>query len=220
MPTRPDRVVFFVVVWGIVVWSPASPTDARAQRAPLPAQCTFNDECSPGLICFGGMCRAQCRTARDCPRGDVCQSVLIDGEERVLRTLAPGEAVRGEPGLYVRNRCVPAGFEAPNGTAVPPAAPPSPGVVAPPVVGPGTPVAPGRSQTAVEPDTNRYGDDYKSFETTDGPNACVTACSTDDRCRSWTWVKPGAQSKAAVCWLKDAVPPAKRDACCASGVKR
>jgi hypothetical protein len=175
-------------------------------------QCTFSDECAPGLICAGGFCRAQCRTARDCARGDVCQTFVIDSQEQIL--YRPGnEAVSsdgqlpGQPGLYVRARCVPAGF----------VAPPRPVFRAPGAAVPaGTP---GRTSPPIEPDTNRAGSDYRSFETTQGADVCATACANEDRCRAWTWAKPGVQTQA-VCWLKDAVPVPKPDACCASGVKR
>ena len=223
MRTRRHRLIFSGIFSGLVACALLVAMDAQEPRRQFSSQCTFNDECAPGLICAGGLCRAQCRTARDCPRGDECQTLVIDAEERPLRKLAPDEAVSSlsqevmrEPGHYLRARCVPAGFQAPKSAAAP--APPA--VIAPPIIKPGTPVAPDRSQPTIEPDTSRFGNEYKSFETKDGPDACAADCSIDGRCRSWTWAKPGVRSKVALCSLNDGVPAAKKDPCCASGVKR
>lgn len=78
----------------------------------------------------------------------------------------------------------------------------------------------GRSST-VEAGMNRYGSDYAH---TDGGTAdsCRLACLSDERCKAWTWVKPGAQNIDGVsdahCWMKSATPPANSDANCTSGV--
>ena len=218
MIRRPPALsVLIVMVLSLVCSAASAPHFEQAHR-PGDRQCTFNDECSPGLICAGGFCRAQCRTARDCGRGDVCQTFVIDSEERVLRRPAANEAVAsdtqallGQPGHYVRPRCVPEGFVAPD----------QPVVLAPGVAVPAaTPATPRPTSPPIERNTNRAGSDYRSFETADGAEVCATACSSDERCRAWAWVKPGLQAQAAVCWLKDQVPVARRDACCASGVKR
>ena len=78
----------------------------------------------------------------------------------------------------------------------------------------------GRSST-VEAGMNRYGSDYTHSE---GGTAesCRLACLGDERCKAWTWVKPGAQNINGVsdahCWMKSAVPPTNSDANCTSGV--
>jgi hypothetical protein len=40
----------------------------------LLAECQFNDECAPPLLCAARQCRAQCRTDRDCTNGWRCRS--------------------------------------------------------------------------------------------------------------------------------------------------
>ena len=72
----------------------------------------------------------------------------------------------------------------------------------------------------LEPNTNRAGQDYKSFELTDAqPYLCQKACVDDPSCKAFTYVKPGIQGARAMCWLKSAVPAASADSCCVSGVK-
>jgi len=72
-----------------------------------------------------------------------------------------------------------------------------------------------------EPRTNRPGNDYDQVEL-DGndPRQCQRLCDEASRCQAWTWVTPGIQGEQARCWLKDAVPSPKTDACCVSGTKR
>ena len=72
-----------------------------------------------------------------------------------------------------------------------------------------------------EVDTDRRGSDYRNFfvEVPDPP-ACRLACLEDERCRAWTYVKPGVQGALARCWLKDKVPPARKNNCCVSGLKK
>lgn len=78
----------------------------------------------------------------------------------------------------------------------------------------------GRSST-IEAGMNRYGSDYAH---TDGGTAdgCRLACLSDERCKAWTWVKPGAQNINGVsdahCWMKTATPPTNSDPNCTSGV--
>jgi PAN domain len=73
----------------------------------------------------------------------------------------------------------------------------------------------------LEPDTNRPGQDYKSFELTDAnPELCQKACADDPRCKAFTYVKPGGQGPRAMCWLKSSIPAASKSDCCVSGAKR
>jgi hypothetical protein len=69
---------------------------------------------------------------------------------------------------------------------------------------------------------DRLGGDYRSFETT--PHAdgklCADACGGDNRCRAWTYVRPGYAGGAARCYLKSRVTPPRRRPCCISGVVR
>lgn len=72
----------------------------------------------------------------------------------------------------------------------------------------------------LEKETNRLGNDYRSFElTADDPELCRAACDDDARCKAFTYVKPGLQGPAARCWLKDSVPTPRAEGCCVSGVK-
>ena len=65
---------------------------------------------------------------------------------------------------------------------------------------------------------DRPGEDYRSFDLGRADAAlCQAACGLDARCRAWTYVEPGRQGGRARCWLKDAVPPRKKAACCATG---
>jgi hypothetical protein len=71
---------------------------------------------------------------------------------------------------------------------------------------------------------DRYGGDYRSFDTKTEPNGaeCKAACEADNRCRAWTYVRPGylSGSAGARCYLKDRLRPPRRKPCCISGVVR
>jgi hypothetical protein len=72
----------------------------------------------------------------------------------------------------------------------------------------------------VEPETNRLGKDYSSFDLAKpDPELCREACEKDDRCKAFTYVAPGWQGPSARCWLKDPVPEPSKHACCVSGLK-
>jgi CubicO group peptidase (beta-lactamase class C family) len=73
----------------------------------------------------------------------------------------------------------------------------------------------------VEPDTDRPGGDYRSFEMLKPDIAlCRRSCALDTRCRAYAFVRGGTRSANAKCWLKSEVPPARADTCCTSGVMR
>lgn len=61
--------------------------------------------------------------------------------------------------------------------------------------------------------------DY-AFANTSDVTGCAQLCQKDDRCRAYSFVRPGVQSAAGVCWLKYQVPTAMRDPCCLSGIKQ
>lgn len=68
---------------------------------------------------------------------------------------------------------------------------------------------------------DRSGSDYIDFPMRyAGARACQEACGNDERCRAWTFVRPGYQGHAPRCWLKYAVPEAQGNECCVSGVMR
>ena len=86
------------------------------------------------------------------------------------------------------------------------------------VLGPGILAA--GSAAAAEPNINRFGGDYASFnQRTNDPRECEAACAADRACRAWTSVRPGIQGPSAKCWLKNVIPAATASACCTSGVK-
>lgn len=53
--------------------SPANPPGPA-----LAAVCKFNSDCPSGLVCWEGLCHAECETARDCPPNQRC-IVLMEG---------------------------------------------------------------------------------------------------------------------------------------------
>jgi len=69
---------------------------------------------------------------------------------------------------------------------------------------------------------DRAGGDYRSFETpADSSGAtCAQACKDEQRCRAWTYARPGYQGPAAHCYLKTKVTTPRRKPCCVSGVVR
>ena len=69
---------------------------------------------------------------------------------------------------------------------------------------------------------DRLGGDYRSFETPPDPKgkACADACQSENRCRAWTYRRPGYGIAAARCYLKDAIKPPHHRPCCISGVVR
>jgi hypothetical protein len=75
---------------------------------------------------------------------------------------------------------------------------------------------------ALEYSIDRFGGDYKSFETPPDPTgkACADACQADNRCRAWTYRRPGYGTATARCYLKESIKPPRRRPCCISGVVR
>jgi hypothetical protein len=68
---------------------------------------------------------------------------------------------------------------------------------------------------------NLYGGDYRNEATNDdGGYQCGIMCAEDQRCRAFSWVRPGVQGVTAMCWLKDQVPAPNRDDNTASGIVR
>ena len=69
---------------------------------------------------------------------------------------------------------------------------------------------------------DRFGGDYRDFEIASDPTgaACKAACEGENRCRTWTYARPGYLGPAARCYLKDRITPPRRKPCCISGVVR
>jgi hypothetical protein len=69
---------------------------------------------------------------------------------------------------------------------------------------------------------DRSGGDYRNFEVkpeTDGA-ACKAACEGENRCRAWTYVRPGYIGAPARCFLKSEIKRPRHKPCCISGVVR
>ena len=77
---------------------------------------------------------------------------------------------------------------------------------------------PGPIENAID----RLGGDYRHFDIPKDPNVetCKRACEDENRCRAWTYVRPGYLGPSARCYLKDRVKPPRRRPCCMSGVVR
>ena len=76
--------------------------------------------------------------------------------------------------------------------------------------------------TRLEYSIDRTGGDYRAFETAPNPTGkpCAEACQADNRCRAWTYVRPGYQGAAARGYLKNELKPPRRKPCCISAVVR
>jgi PAN domain len=79
-----------------------------------------------------------------------------------------------------------------------------------------------RRNEAIETSIDRFGGDYKSFDlkSGDGDDACKAACAADNKCRAWTYARPGYAGKEAHCFLKKDIKPPRRKAGFTSGVVR
>jgi len=76
--------------------------------------------------------------------------------------------------------------------------------------------------SAVETSIDRFGGDYKNFDvkSKDGDDACKAACTADNKCRAWTYARPGYAGKEGHCFLKKDIKPPRRKAGFTSGVVR
>jgi hypothetical protein len=75
---------------------------------------------------------------------------------------------------------------------------------------------------AIETSIDRFGGDYRSFEIKGGESeeACKAACAGDNKCRAWTYARPGYVGKDAHCFLKKEIKPPRRKPGFTSGVER
>jgi hypothetical protein len=76
--------------------------------------------------------------------------------------------------------------------------------------------------SAIETSIDRFGGDYQNFElkSSDSDDACKAACAADNKCRAWTYARPGYAGKDAHCFLKKDIKPPRRKAGFTSGVVR
>src|SRR3954468_2299622 len=80
-----------------------------------------------------------------------------------------------------------------------------------------------RRNETIETSIDRFGGDYKSFDlksSDGGDDACKAACAADNKCRAWTYARPGYAGKDAQCFLKKDIKPPRRKAGFTSGVVR
>lgn len=76
---------------------------------------------------------------------------------------------------------------------------------------------------AFETSIDRFGGDYRNFDVkggSEGDDACKAACAADNKCRAWTYARPGYVGKEAHCFLKKDIKPPRRKAGFTSGVVR
>ena len=75
---------------------------------------------------------------------------------------------------------------------------------------------------AIETSIDRAGGDYRSFglKKSEGDEACKAACTDDNKCRAWTYARPGYIGKEAHCFLKKEIKPPRRKPGFISGVVR
>jgi len=75
---------------------------------------------------------------------------------------------------------------------------------------------------AIETSIDRFGGDYRNFglKSGEGDEVCKAACTDDNKCRAWTYARPGYVGKDAHCYLKKEIKPPRRKAGFISGVVR
>jgi hypothetical protein len=69
---------------------------------------------------------------------------------------------------------------------------------------------------------DRFGGDFRTFDTAPDPTgaACKAACEGENKCRAWTYVRPGYIAPSARCFLKEKITRPRAKPCCLSGVVR
>ena len=74
----------------------------------------------------------------------------------------------------------------------------------------------------VETSIDRPGGDLRNFEmkADEGEEACKAACMADNKCRAFTYARPGYTGREARCFLKKEIKPPRRRAGFTSGVVR
>ena len=75
---------------------------------------------------------------------------------------------------------------------------------------------------AIETSIDRFGGDYRNFElkSDESDEACKAACAADNKCRAWTYARPGYTGRGPHCFLKKEIKPPRRKAGFTSGVVR
>lgn len=76
--------------------------------------------------------------------------------------------------------------------------------------------------SCIEHNTDRAGSDLQTGFNLPAPDPrlCKEACDQNSKCVAWTYVKPNTiQGDKPRCWIKGAVPGARNNRCCISGIK-
>ncbi|SEM87476.1 PAN domain-containing protein [Bradyrhizobium sp. OK095] len=74
----------------------------------------------------------------------------------------------------------------------------------------------------VETSIDRPGGDLRNFDLKEGEgeDVCKAACTADNKCRAFTYARPGYTGREARCFLKKDIKPPRRKAGFTSGVVR
>ena len=74
----------------------------------------------------------------------------------------------------------------------------------------------------IEYSIDQLGGDYRNLDVTPDPAGapCKAACEAENKCRAWTYVRPGYIGPTARCYLKDKITRPRLKPCCISGVIR
>ena len=74
----------------------------------------------------------------------------------------------------------------------------------------------------IEYSIDRLGGDYRNIEVAPDVSGapCKAACDAENKCRAWTYVRPGYIGPSARCYLKDRITRPRHKPCCISGVVR
>jgi len=75
---------------------------------------------------------------------------------------------------------------------------------------------------AIEYSIDRLGGDYRNLDVAAESDSavCKAACEAENKCRAWTYVRPGYIGSAARCYLKDKITRPRHKPCCISSVVR
>jgi hypothetical protein len=71
-----------------------------------------------------------------------------------------------------------------------------------------------------EPNTDRWGMDFRDFDVPNNPRACLDACRDEPRCRAFTFRDAAANNGHPHCWLKAGIPAPRPTPGATSGVVR
>lgn len=74
----------------------------------------------------------------------------------------------------------------------------------------------------IEFSIDRFGGDIRNINVATDPGgaSCEAACKADNRCRAWTYARPGYVDVGARCYLKSNITRPRHKPCCISGVLR